>query len=144
MPHSVAVEELLHREWHAQAGAHEDELKSLEDILPFELPNDYKALLLASNGGEGPLAASPLSLCLYEIAFAKQLWSDPFYREQFAHYYFFGSNGGGESIAMEIGSGKAGSIVNIDCIAGEDSKETIAQSFAEFLSKVGRDTASDA
>jgi cell wall assembly regulator SMI1 len=38
----------------------------------------------------------------------------------------------------------AGSIVNIDCIAGEDSKETVAQSFAEFLSKVGRDTANDA
>jgi len=144
MPHSSAVEQLLRREWHAEPGAAEDELTSLETALPFQLPSNYRELLIASNGGEGPLAVSPLRLCLYDVAFAKEIWRDPFYREQFADYFFIGSNGGGESIGIEISSGKAGCIVDIDCIAGEESKEVIARDFCEFISMVGRRASGDA
>ncbi len=141
MPTSAAVQALLQRDWHPEPGASDDELANLERELSFAIPDEYRALLAASNGGEGPLTTSPLRLCLYDVGFAREIWKDPFYREQYAGYFFFGSSGGGDSIAIDIRSGQAGCIVTIDCIAGEDSKEVIAPDFLQFLGNVGVEAA---
>jgi cell wall assembly regulator SMI1 len=141
MPSSAAVQALLQRDWQPEPGASDEDIANLERELSFTIPDEYRALLRASNGGEGPLKTCPLRLCLYDVAFAREIWKDPFYREQYAGYFFFGSSGGGDSIAIDIGSGQAGSIVTIDCIAGEDSKEVIAPDFLHFLGSVGAEAA---
>ncbi|HVY07699.1 MAG TPA: SMI1/KNR4 family protein [Burkholderiales bacterium] len=140
MQNPAVIKALLARDWHAAPGASDEALAKLESELPFAIPDEYRALLRVSDGGEGPLKTSPLRLCLYDVAFAREIWNDPFYREQYPNYFFFGSNGSGDSIAIDVRSGQAGAIVTIDCIAGEDSKEVIARDFLSFLNNVGAES----
>ena len=135
----IAIEGLVLRDWFAMPGASDADIQSLVHQVPFDLPPQYLALLRASNGGEGPLSVSPLRLCLFDVAFAISQWSYPFYREQFSGYFFFGTSGGGDSLALEICEGKTGPVVELDCIAGEESKQLVAPDFPSFLEFVGRE-----
>jgi hypothetical protein len=131
------VTAILSRDWQPAPPASEAEIRHLLDTLPFVPPDDYLDLLRLTNGGEGELALDPMWFLLYDAAFTAELWNHPHYRETFPNYFFFGSNGGLEAIAMMISESRPWSVVAIDCIAGPESAVTIANSFEEFLSKVG-------
>lgn len=65
------------------------------------------------------------------------LASDGFYKEQFPRIFFFGSNGGLESIGLDMRGSQPWPIVAIDCIAGLDSLVTISANMADFIEAIG-------
>jgi len=122
------------RRWAANALATGEEIAQLLDELPFSPPEEYIELLRVCNGGEGELALHPLRFQLYDTKFAIELWKNEDYRPGFADLFFFGSNGGTESIAIDL---KAWRIVMVDCMAGPDSAEEIASNMRDFIDAVG-------
>jgi hypothetical protein len=135
-----SVAELLSepgREWRKMDGASERQITELKSALPVELPAEYLEFLRYSNGGEGELSLEPLWFQLFDVAFAIQLWQDENYRREYSDLFFFGSNGGLESIAFDMSSPKPWPIVTVDCIAGLDSAHRISGSIEEFIERVG-------
>ncbi|WP_284620729.1 SMI1/KNR4 family protein [Aquabacterium humicola] len=140
MPHAQVpspAERVLLRSWRAAQGASPEDIARLSEALPFTPPSDYIELLTRTNGGEGELAAAPGWFQLFEVEFALSLWSDAFYRTEYPSYYFFGSNGGLESLALVIDGPTKGSVVAVDTIAGDESAILVASEFTEFLDLVG-------
>ncbi len=125
------------REWRRVEGASEQDLARLREALPFEPPVEYLEFLRFSNGGEGELALDPLWFQLFEVAFAIQLWQDQNYRNEYPDLFFFGSNGGMESIAFDMRQPQPWPIVMVDCIAGIESARRIAENIQSFIQKVG-------
>jgi hypothetical protein len=128
---------LAGREWHAVDGASNGEIESLLAALPFEPPPEYIALLRLSNGGEGELALPPLWFQLFDVAFAIRLWQDRHHRSEYPNLFFFGSNGGLESIAFDMSNNQPWPIVMVDCVAGVESAENIASNVGRFIAAVG-------
>ncbi|OYY48732.1 MAG: hypothetical protein B7X95_09615 [Methylophilaceae bacterium 17-44-8] len=125
------------REWRKVDGASQPHIAELESALPFEPPAEYIEFLRYSNGGEGELALEPLWFQLFDVAFAIQLWQDDKYRREYPDLFFFGSNGGLESIAFDMSCPKPWPIVMVDSIAGLDSARRISRSIEEFIERVG-------
>ncbi|WKJ91611.1 SMI1/KNR4 family protein [Methylomonas montana] len=125
------------REWRRVDGASPPEIAELQSILPFDPPVEYLELLRYSNGGEGELSLEPLWFQLFDIAFAIQLWRDENYRREYPDLFFFGSNGGLESITFDMSNFKPWPIVMVDCIAGLDSAGRISSSIEEFIQRIG-------
>lgn len=134
---TALVTSVLSREWRPQAPATPSEIDELLTALPFELPREYVELLRVSNGGEGELALSPLWFQLFDTRLALHLWNDQHRRTSHPGLYFFGSNGGLESIAMDMSQSEPWPIIAVDAVAGPESSLVIANSFAEFLAQVG-------
>ncbi len=131
------VEELLtspERSWTPNAPASEDQVSELIAAMPFAPPAHYIELIRACNGGEGELALKPLCFQLFDTTFAISLLQDQFYCDNFPGLFFFGSNGGLESIAIEVETGR---IVMLDCIAGPESAIEIAPNMTEFIKAIG-------
>ncbi len=137
MPDIATVTAVLSREWNRAAGATEQEVENLIKALPFSPPEAYLSLLRLSNGGEGELSVQPLWFQLFDAEWAIKLSQDPHYQAEYPEHYFFGSNGGLESIAMHRVPEGAWPIVAIDTIAGIESSMAVASSFGEFLSFIG-------
>lgn len=134
------VTELLSKhgcEWRKVEGATPPQITELLGALPFEPPAEYLEFLRYSNGGEGELALEPLWFQLFDVAFTIQLWQDENYRREYPNLFFFGSNGGLESIAIDISYSKPWPIVMIDCIAGLESAIHISSNIEAFIEKVG-------
>jgi hypothetical protein len=131
------VQLLLAREWRAVPGASDLEIRRLLGVLPFDPPSIYVDFLKATNGGEGELNLQPQWFNLFDVDFAIQLWNDPNYQLNYPRHFFFGSNGGLESIAMNMTEARPWPIVAIDPNAGLESSVTIASNFVEFLEQVG-------
>jgi hypothetical protein len=128
------------RKWRSSAPASAEELDLLKSRARAMLPSEYLDLLRFSNGGEGPLALSPLWFQLYSVDECIALChSDGAMLEQFPTLMFFGSNGGIESIAFDLSVGPPWPIVTIDMIAGLDSVEQIAPNIAAFIDAIGVD-----
>lgn len=127
----------IDREWRKVDGASQHQIAELFSALPFEPPAEYLEFLRYSNGGEGELALEPLWFQLFDVAFAIQLWQDENYRREYPELFFFGSNGGLESIAFDMSSPKPWPIIMVDCIAGLDSARRISGSIEEFIERVG-------
>jgi hypothetical protein len=125
------------REWRKVDGASQPHIAELKSALPFEPPAEYIEFLQYSNGGEGELALEPLWFQLFDVAFAIQSWRDDNYRREYPDLFFFGSNGGLESIAFDMSCSKPWPIVMVDCIAGLDSARRISRSIEEFIERVG-------
>lgn len=125
------------REWRKVDGALQSHIVELKSALPFEPPVEYIEFLRYSNGGEGELALEPLWFQLFDINFAIQLWRDDNYRREYPELFFFGSNGGLESIAFDMGCPDPWPIVMVDCIAGLNSARCISRSIEEFIERVG-------
>lgn len=125
------------RQWRGKAPATEAEIEELTKAVRFELPPRYLELLRENNGGEGELALSPLWFQLFDIASAIQMADDEFYRSEFDGLFFFGSNGGLESIAFDMRGPSPWPIVMVDCIAGVESAECVAASIEEFVEAIG-------
>src|SRR5688500_11871058 len=125
------------RQWVGKAPATVEEIAALSSQVPFPLPEEYVELLRASNGGEGELALPPLWFQLFDTKFAAELWRNPDYRTNFPDLFFFGSNGGLESIAFDMRGVADWPIVMIDCIAGMDSARQSAPNMRAFINAVG-------
>ena len=125
------------REWTPKAAAEESEISKLRQLAPFVLPAEYVELLRFCNGGYGELDAPPLRFQMDTIAETvehNEMWRK---EGQYASFWFIGSNGGLETIGIDLRSGPPWPIVMIDCLAGEDSAEQIANDMAEFITKIG-------
>ena len=79
---------------------------ALENTVGVSLPSEYLELLRLNNGGEGELALSPLWFQLFDVTSAIALATDDFYKAEFPNIFFFGGNGGLESIGFDM-RGKA-------------------------------------
>jgi hypothetical protein len=122
------------RKWRKVAGASPDELAALRSIAP-DLPEPLIELLAYSNGGEGPLAVQPQYFQLYSAKDITDSITSP--RDDFTDFLIFGSNGGGEYIAMKRSSPEPWPVVYIDMVAGPDSEESIAPDIESFISLIG-------
>jgi len=125
------------REWRKVQGASDSELAKLIRALPFDPPSEYIELLRFSNGGEGELALEPLWFQLFDVEFALQLWHDPAFRVNYPNLFFFGSNGGLESIAFDITQLQPWHILMVDCIAGMKSARRISENIGSFIQSLG-------
>lgn len=125
------------RKWVGKPPATENEIAELKKAVGFELPHGYVDLLREHNGGDGELSLSPLWFQLWDIAFAIQIATDEFYRLEFDGLFFFGSNGGLESIAFDMRGPLPWPVVMVDCIAGIESAEQVASSIEEFVEAIG-------
>jgi len=105
--------------------------------LSFEPSVEYLEFLRFSNGGEGELALEPLWFQLFDVGFAIQLWQDQRYRNEYPDLFFFGCNGGMESIAFDMSQTYPWPIVMVDCIAGPDSARRISDDIHSFIRMVG-------
>ncbi len=125
------------RNWSRKEPASEAEIAYLKSSVEVQLPAAYIDLLRVSNGGEGELALAPLWFQLFDIAFAIELACDHFYVSEFEGLFFFGSNGGLESVAFDMRCPPPWPVVMVDCIAGVDSAEQIAKDISEFIAAIG-------
>lgn len=135
----TAAEQVLRRDWLAKPGASQAELQALQDGLSVELPESYVALLALTNGGEGPLAVQPYHFALDEADYVLRTAQSGRLEEFFPGFLVFGSNGGGEYIALDARGQAPWPVVALDMTNG-DLDETvlaIAPDFDTFLDLVG-------
>lgn len=128
---------LQDRDWFAAPAAKGEVLEQLRQVTPIELPKSYFSLLAFSDGGEGPLPASPYTLCLdpaeevIEAIRSGRTGSDGF--------LVFGGNGGGECLAFDIRGRMPWPVVVIDMVAESETVETVAPDFDSFSEMIGRE-----
>jgi hypothetical protein len=140
MPLDRPISEILNepgREWTPKPSADEDEIAELQELARFELPAEYIELLRYCDGGYGELGAPPLLFQMDSIAESvehNEMWRK---EGQYNGFWFIGGNGGLESIGFDLRSGPPWPLVMIDCIAGEESAERIANDMADFVEKIG-------
>ena len=128
------------RVWNWQVGATEQQIQFLLSNTPADLPDELIALLRFSNGGEGDLALPPLLFALDPVEQIVEGMQDPFYKEEFPGFLFFGGNGGLEKIAFDLRAGAPPwPVVMIDPIAGPESATVIAPDFAAFVMAIGHE-----
>lgn len=126
------------RQWYAVEGAAEHQLERLQTLSSVVLPEELLQLLRYSNGGEGDLAIPPGSFVLDPIEEIIACLERPFEREEFPGFLFFGGNGAGERLALDMRVGcSPWPVVMIDPIAGQESAEQVAESFAFFVEAIG-------
>jgi hypothetical protein len=126
------------RDWHAATGASVDAIEELQTAAPICLPNSFLRLLLFSNGGEGPLPVNPYYFQLDAAQEVKaSIASGNHDRPDLEGFLIFGSNGGGEYLALDTRKGAPCPVVTIDMIAGADSAEVIAPDFDNFIELIG-------
>lgn len=141
MPLGRSVADILRepgREWRSEAPSNDEAISKLRQSARCELPTEYVELLRCCNGGEGELDAPPLWFCLDTIDESiehNQMWTK---EGQHQSFWFFGGNGGLETIGFDLREGPPWPIVMIDCIAGDDSAKRIAADISEFIEKIGR------
>lgn len=132
-----AILENSGRAWTPNPPAEEGDIDRLRKSITFDLPPEYIELLRYCNGGYGDLAAPPLLFCMDSIEDALEhnsMWRK---EGQFHGFWFIGGNGGLETIGFDLRSGPPWPLVMIDCIAGEDSAERIANDMADLIEKIG-------
>lgn len=141
MPFNQPISEILQDrgcDWTPEPPAAEEQIAALCARLPFELPAEYVELLRYCNGGDGPLDAPPLWFCMSSIADSvehNQMWHA---QGEFLTFWFIGGNGGLETIGFDLRAGPPWPIIMMDCIAGEESAERIADDMASFILRIGR------
>lgn len=124
--------------WHAGAPATEAEIEKLTAVVGFDPPARYLDLLRCGNGGEGPLALSPLWLQLWSVEEVVDFSRFTLYRRRFPGYFFFASNGASENLAMRRSRDGLLEIVTIDITMGIESAEVIATDFDAFVGAIGK------
>jgi len=122
------------RIWRGNLPASDGQIQELIDSLDGELPSALVDLLKYSNGGGGELNLPPMWFQLHSTAEISEAAGDEFYREQFPDFFFFGSNGSLELIAVDSAFL---SVVALDPIAGKDSAVEIAPSLDAFINAIG-------
>lgn len=134
---------MLHEnsDWYKQAGASAEALEKLRRVCDFELPVPLLELLAYSDGGEGSLPVEPYNFCLDSAETIAQAQIERTYEEFFPGYFVFGSNGGGELIALDTNATTGMPVVTLDStnIDLSESRREVAGSFEAFLLVVGKE-----
>lgn len=134
---------MLHEnsDWYKQAGASAEALEKLRRVCHFELPVPLLELLAYSDGGEGPLPVEPYNFCLDSAETIAQAQIERTYEEFFSGYFVFGSNGGGELIALDMNASGGVPVVTLDSTNMDlsESRREVAGSFEAFLLLVGKE-----
>ncbi len=103
------------------------------------LPEEYLALLGFSNGGGGELGVEPGWFQLWPAQEVLTLNRDYGIPGFLPGFFGFGSNGGGELLALDLRSGPPYPVVMVPFIPMDaDEAVIIAHDFAEFLHALGR------
>jgi len=125
--------------WRPENPASEESLKLLKDQAGFALPESYLAQLRSSNGGEGDLSVEPGWISLWRAEEVLSMNTD--YRVgEFAHgLWGFGSNGGGELLALDLRGGEPYPVVMVPFIGMALSEaQQISDCFDDFRRYIGR------
>ena len=80
---------------------------------------------------------------LFNVESAITRARDDFYAAEFPNIFFFGGNGGLESIGFDMRVAPPWPIVAIDCIAGLDSLVTVSASIGDFIEAIGISSEAD-
>jgi len=128
------------RHWDPKPPATEDAIRLVQQAAPQGLPPEYFQLLRYSNGGEGSLALPPLYFMLYSAEDSAEFNTDPRYSNLWPGQFTFGSNGGLERIAFDIGKPTPWPVIMFDPIAGMESSVVIAKDMATFILAIGLDS----
>lgn len=129
---------VLRREWRAEPGAGEDDLRALAASVPFALPGEYLDLLRATNGGEGELGVEPGWFQLHDTAQVLELLREGADHGASPAWFVIGGSGGLETIALVVHGADAGRVVRFDPVAGPASALTVADSLTGFIELLGR------
>ena len=110
-----------------------DEIAEARELIGLPLPGGLVELYHECNGGEGSLPFQPWNFVLWGIKYVVQVREDEHYRKYYEAFVFFGTSGGGEYFGLD----PAGRVFIMDPIAGEESNIVVAQSFDEFVQRIG-------
>ncbi len=114
-------------------------LEELNAASPMGLPEEYLALLRFCNGGGGELGVEPGWFQLWPAEEVLALNQDYGVPEFLPGFLGFGSNGGGELLALDLRSGPPYAVVMVPFTPMDiDEAVTIADTFSNFLQALGR------
>jgi hypothetical protein len=130
--------------WDGEAPASSEIIRKLVAESKTELPEEYLALLLYSNGGEGELAVEPGWFQLWPAEKVVELNEGYGVEKNAPGFFGFGSNGGGEMLAFDTRECKPWKVVMIPFIPMmmEDAI-VIADDFRAFIRAMGHKYDSD-
>lgn len=129
------------REWTRAPGAAAQVLEDLRREVPVTLPEELYAFYARSDGGEGELGGEPGWFSLWRAEDLLALNREYDIAAQYPGYFGFGSNGGGELLALEVSTGRCGRVAMVAFVGGEPL--IIAESFLHFVDLIGRRYAGD-
>ncbi|SRR5258705_6885650 len=92
-------------DWSGESGATVNQLRQVETAFGFKLPDDYKKVMLWSNGGEGPIGSAYLSL--WATQKIKKLNEDYQIRKYLPHMVAIGTDRGGKAFALDYSESDA-------------------------------------
>ena len=131
---------LMDVKWNKKAPADPRLVQNLVDSVTEELPEEYLALLLYSDGGDGKLGIEPGWFQLWAAAEVQVLNKSYEIDKYLPGFFGFGSNGAGELLAFEIEYGKPWKIARIPFISMSAMEAVmIANDFEEFIRTIGQD-----
>lgn len=133
------IAELLNRDgrsWNRAKPATEEQISKMIEETGFDWPEALLNLWRYSNGGEGELALPPMWFALPSTDEVLQLNVDCNFAGDYADLQFFGTNGGMETIGLDIRKPNR-PVFMIDLIEGIDSLEYIAEDAWEFVNAIG-------
>lgn len=122
--------------WSRADPASEAEVAALIEQTRIEWPLPLINLWRFSNGGEGELALPPMWFALWKTSEVRELDTDSKLDDSFNEFQFFGTNGGLESIGLDLRKPPL-PVFMIDLIAGVESLEYIAEDAFEFVNAIG-------
>lgn len=126
------------RKWSREAPADPADLEELRLAAPGPLPESYLELLSLADGGEGSLGAEPGWFQLWPASTVLALNESYEIDDNIPGYFGFGSSGGGELLALHLGS-PGDPVFMVPFIPMDASAaRMIAPSFGEFLALIGR------
>ena len=110
--------------------AKQEEIEMAQEVIKVDLPEQYVNLLLLTNGYEGFIGKSYISL--WKIEELVEL-NDAYGVKEFApNLVLFGSDGGGEAYAFDASKDMV--IINIPFIGlGLEKESILAETFNEFI-----------
>ncbi len=110
----------------------QDKISALNGAYSFRLPQDYLDFLLATDGGEGFVGARYIVVWRTdEVVRFNEEYQFPKYAPRFV---CFGSNGGGEGFAFDLGGTTEGQVVQIPFIGmSPESAMPVVDSFSHLF-----------
>ncbi len=117
--------------------ASEDAVASLREQFP-NLPNDYYAFLLRSNGGEGFVGISPGYFALWSAHEVAQFTSEYQLHIYLPDYVAVGSSGGGDLYVFPTSGWPSGLFIVPAIGMDLGSLQLVSRSFSAFVAEFGR------
>ena len=128
--------------WTCEPPASEAEIQKLVSYFGDNLPTDYLNLLRFCNGGEGDLASQPVLFFLCSASGAIQLNQDYEVSEFLPGYVMFGDDMANELFGFRVNAPDTKVYMIPKIVMSEEDAIVVAETFAEFIETIGRDTLS--